>query len=401
MPGISHRSQALPASPFRALIPLAEQALAAGKTVYPLNIGQPDLPTPEPALQALRQRPIQVLPYSPARGNLSYRTALSRYYQRQGIALNPDAITITTGGSEAIQLFFLAAMDPGDGVLIPEPFYANYRGFADVAGLQVHPLTCHLKDGFALPAMDQIEAALRPNTRAILLNNPNNPTGTFYTPEQLAAIADVVQRHDLYLLVDEVYREFCYELRGGYSALHLSCKANNVVVVDSISKRYSACGARVGAIISRNQSLMQAVEAYAKLRLSPPGLGQFLAEALLDLPDHYLQNVREEYRKRRDIVHQRLRDMPGVESYQPGGAFYCFAGFPIDDATRFCAWLLNDFEHEGATVMLSPGTAFYATPGLGQQELRIAFVLNTEELSKAMDCLEVALQRYPALQPSL
>lgn len=395
MPKISQRGENTPLSPFRKFVPLAERAKAQGRKIYHLNIGQPDILTPPQALQAVREHPLRVLAYSAAEGNLSYRQKLTGYYRSFGVELNPDQIIVTTGASEAIYLGLLSCFNQGDEILSPEPFYANYNGFAHMADIVVRAIPCNIEDGFALPSAADFERHLTPKTKGIFLCNPNNPTGCVYPESILHELAEVVQRHDLYLFVDEVYREFCYDGQDFFSALRLDSIREHVVVVDSISKRYSACGARIGALITYNEEVLEAVNRYAKLRLSPPGLGQILAEAALEVDGSYLDEVKIEYDLRRQTVFRRLQQMPGVTSYLPGGAFYCFARFPIDDADKFCRWLLEDFEYQGATVMLSPGAGFYATPGAGLDEVRMAYVICRDDLEAAMDCLEHALTVYP------
>ncbi|PHN05250.1 pyridoxal phosphate-dependent aminotransferase [Flavilitoribacter nigricans] len=395
MPSVSKRGEQTPLSPFRKLIPIADRVKAAGKKVYHLNIGQPDIESPAAAMAAVRATDTKILAYSPAEGNASYRQKLVGYYKKFDIDLEPEHIMVTTGGSEAIQFMFLSCLDKGDEVIIPEPFYANYNGFAHIGDIKIKPITSTIDTGFALPDPEAFEAIIGPRTKAIFITNPNNPTGCFYPKEALKQLASIVKKHDLFLFVDEVYREFCYDDQEFFSALNLLDIQENVVVIDSISKRYSACGARIGAIVTYNQQVRDAASRFAKLRLSPPGLAQIFAEATLDVEENYLSNVKEEYDNRRQTVYRRLQAMPGVTSYKPGGAFYCFAQFPIDDADAFCQWLLEEFELDGATVMLSPGQGFYATPGLGHNEVRIAYVLNTTDLEAAMDCLEEALISYP------
>jgi len=395
MPAISRRSSETPQSPFRKFAPLAEQAKAAGKRVYHLNIGQPDIHTPVQALQAVRDNQLQVIEYSLGEGNLSYRRKLSAFYQRLSVNLTPEQIMVTTGASEALLFSMFSCFDAGDELLSPEPFYAIYHGFAHMAGIELRSITCRLEDDFRLPSIDEFARSIGPRTRGILLCNPNNPTGCLYDEPNLRALAALVRQHDLYLIVDEVYREFIFDDRPFFSALRLDDIREQVVVIDSISKRYSACGARIGALITYNSALLDAADRYAKLRLSPPTYGQLLAEAALDTPAEYFADVKAEYDRRRQYVYQRLQQLPGVQSYLPGGAFYCFARLPIDSADRFCRWLLTDFSHEGATVMLAPGEGFYATPGLGRQEVRIAYVLNERDLAAAMDCLAQALRVYP------
>lgn len=397
MPVISRRGQTVPLSPFRKLIPFADAAKERGTHVYHLNIGQPDILTPARALDRIRQLDLPILEYSPSEGLPSYRRALVDYYARFSIELTPQDIMVTTGGSEAIQFFLLSCLDPGDEIIIPEPFYANYNGFAHIADVRVVPITCHIEDGFALPPAEQFAAKITPRTRGIFITNPNNPTGCCYTAEELQQLAQIVKDNDLFFCVDEVYREFTYGDNAFYSALRLAGLEDHVVVIDSISKRYSSCGARVGALVSKNKEVIQAVDRYAKLRLSPPGLGQILAEACLEDDTAYLEGVKEAYERRRDVVFEHLQQMPGVYSYRPGGAFYCFARFDIDSAEDFCRWLLEEFSYEGATVMVSPGQGFYATPGLGRDEVRIAYVLNEQDLERAMDCLAEALRVYPGV----
>jgi aspartate aminotransferase len=397
MPSVSHRSHTVPLSPFRKLIPIADEAKARGRKVYHLNIGQPDILTPPAAIQKLREASLDILAYSPAEGQLSYRQALVEYYQRYKLELSPENIIVTTGGSEAILLFMLSCLDPGDEIIIPEPFYANYNGYAHIADIRVIPITTSIENGFALPPLDTFADKITPRTKAIFITNPNNPTGACYSPEALAKLAKIVQEHDLFLCVDEVYREFCYDGHTFKSALAFPELREHAVVIDSVSKRYSACGARVGALVTCNEAVTTAVSRYAKLRLSPPGLGQMLSEFMLQDDSAYLTGVKEEYDHRRYVVYDRLNQMPGVTTYLPGGAFYCFARFPVESSEDFCRWLLEDFEYQGATVMLSPGQGFYATPGLGKDEVRIAYVLKETDLHAAMDCLAEALRVYPGV----
>ena len=396
MPNVSHRSQTVPLSPFRKLIPLADRAKASGKHIYHLNIGQPDIKTHPQAVAKFRQLPWQILDYSPSNGIDSYREALCGYYRRFDVSLNADEIMVTTGGSEAILFFMLACLDPGDEIIIPEPFYANYNGYAHIADVRVIPITCTIENGFSIPSAAEFARKITPRTKAIVITTPNNPTGACYSRDELDRLSAIVREHDLFFCADEVYREFSYD-EPLQSILQLPDLDKHAVVIDSVSKRYSATGARVGSLVSRNLQVREAVDRFAKLRLSPPGLGQRLSEIMLEDDGSYLQGVKEDYHQRRDTVYRRLQKMPGVFSYKPGGAFYCFARFPIADSEDFCRWLLEDFEYEGATVMLSPGPGFYATPGLGYDECRIAYVLNSEDLEKAMDCLEEALKVYPRL----
>lgn len=401
MPQISTRGKNVPLSPFRKLVPMADAAKAQGKKVFHLNIGQPDIPTPPRAIEALQQANIEILAYSPAIGIASYRKRLVEYYARFDIHTDISNIIVTTGASEAIQLLCWACFDHGDEMIVPEPFYANYNGFAHNADLTIRPITCDIEDGFALPSIADFERVITPQTKAIFITNPNNPTGCFYDEKVLRQIGALVKEYDLYLIVDEVYREFCYDGQEFFSVLNLEGLEENVIVVDSVSKRYSACGARIGAVVTRNQDVLTTLERYAKLRLSPPGLGQILAQAMVETDGDYIKEVKAEYDRRRMVVYERLKQIKGVKNYKPGGAFYCFAEFPIDDADDFCKWLLTDFEYKGSTVMLSPGSGFYATPGLGLNQVRIAYVLNTDDLHAAMDCLEAALDTYIKLKPAL
>ncbi len=384
----------MPPSPIRKLVPYADEAKKRGIRVYHLNIGQPDIETPPQILDAVRQADIRVLEYSHSAGNESYRRKLAGYYGKLGISLTADQILVTTGGSEAILFGFLTCLNPGDEVIIPEPFYANYNGFAVAAGVRVVPIHSSIETGFALPPMDQVEKAITDRTRAILICNPNNPTGYLYSTRELEALRDICLRHDLYLFSDEAYREFCYEGQAT-SALCLEGLDRHVLVMDTISKRYSACGARLGALVTRNKEVYDAAMKFAQARLSPPGLAQILAEAAVDLPEHYFDQPRAEYKARRDLLVSRLNAMPGVYCPRPGGAFYAMARLPIDDSDRFCQWLLESFSHQNQTLMLAPATGFYSTPGLGTNEVRLAYVLNLDALNAAMDCLERALEQYP------
>jgi len=394
MPKISNRGAEMPASPIRKLVPFAEAAKREGVKVYHLNIGQPDIETPPAVMDAVRKADIKVLEYSHSAGNESYRKKLVDYYRGVGIEVTHHEIMITTGGSEAIQFGFLACLNPGDEVIIPEPFYANYNGFACAAGVRVVPITSHIQDGFALPPIADFEQKITANTKAIVICNPNNPTGYLYSRAELEALRQLCIKHDLYLFSDEAYREFCY---GGefVSALQLEGLEQHAIVMDTISKRYSACGARIGAFVTRNKELYQTVLKFAQARLSPPGLAQILGEAAVDLPSHYFDEPKAEYLRRRDLMVARLNAMDGVFCPNPGGAFYAIAQLPIDDSDRFCQWLLEEFRHEKQTVMLAPATGFYGTAGLGKKEVRLAYVLNLTDLSAAMDCLEEAIKQYP------
>ncbi len=395
MPKISERGQNVPFSPFRKLIPYAEKAKAEGKHVFHLNIGQPDILTPPYAVEQFNQIDKRIIAYCPSVGNLSYRKKLATYYRKFNLDLDPDNIIVTNGASEALQYVFQACMNPEDEVLTPEPFYANYLGFAHSCAVKIRPIPCSIEDGFALPSIETFESMITPRTKAILITNPNNPTGAFYDLSKLKELTTLAIKYDLYLIADEVYREFCYDDQRFDSILNLAGADDHTIVIDSISKIFSACGARVGAILTRNEGVLESITRYAKLRLSPPALGQMLAECILGGEAEYIQEVKAEYDRRRQVVFNRLQRMPGVTSYLPGGAFYCFARFPIHDCNHFCQWLLENFDYQGNTVMLAMGDAFYATPGRGKDEVRIAFVLNTVDLNKAMDCLEVALKVYP------
>ncbi|MEO5685231.1 MAG: pyridoxal phosphate-dependent aminotransferase [Chitinophagaceae bacterium] len=394
MLSISQRGQEMPPSPIRKLVPYAEAAKKRGIAVYHLNIGQPDIETPPQALDAVRHSDFKVLEYSHSAGNESYRRKLVEYYRNVGIEVNHTQIIITTGGSEAILFGMMACLDAGDEVIIPEPFYANYNGFAVEAGVTVIPITSSIDTGFALPPITDFEKAITPKTKAIVLCNPNNPTGYLYSTAEMETLKQIVQKHQLYLFADEAYREFCYS--GTHtSAMHLTGVDDNVILMDTISKRYSACGGRVGALVTKNQQVLDAVMKFAQARLSPPSFAQILGEAAIDLPADYFDKTKAEYKKRRDTIVKRLNAMPGVFCPNPGGAFYAMARLPIDDADVFCQWLLESFSYNGHTVMLAPATGFYSTPGLGKNEVRLAYVLNTDAINAAMDCLEKALEIYP------
>jgi aspartate aminotransferase len=391
---ISNRGLQMPASPIRKLVPYAEAAKKKGTKVYHLNIGQPDIETPKQCLDAVRNSDFKVLEYSHSAGNESYRKKLTQYYKKVGINVTPEQIIITTGGSEAIIFGFMACMDAGDEVIIPEPFYANYNGFAVEAGVIVKPITSSIENGFALPPIEDFEKVITPKTKAIVICNPNNPTGYLYSAAEMEILRQIIIKHNLYLFADEAYREFCYE--GTHtSAMHLNGVDDNVVLMDTISKRYSACGGRIGAFITKNKTLLGATMKFAQARLSPPSFAQILGEAAIDLPDNYFDTTKAEYQLRRDTIVNRLNNIPGVFCPNPGGAFYAMAKLPIDDSDNFCQWLLESFSYNNQTVMLAPATGFYGTPGLGKQEVRLAYVLNTKDINAAMDCLEKALEEYP------
>jgi aspartate aminotransferase len=393
---ISERGIVMPPSPIRKLVPFAEAAKKKGIKVYHLNIGQPDIETPPAILDAVRKADIKVLEYSHSAGNESYRRKLVEYYKRVGINVTHNNIMITAGGSEAIIFGFMCCLNPGDEVIIPEPFYANYNGFAVMAGIKVVPITSKIENGFALPPIEDIEKVITPRTKGIVICNPNNPTGYLYSMQEMEALKSICLKHDLYLFSDEAYREFCYD--GKYvSAMHLEGMDQHVILMDTISKRYSACGARIGAFVTKNEAVYQAAMKFAQARLSPPGLAQILGEAAVDLPESYFASPKAEYLARRNLLVSRLNKMKGVYCPTPGGAFYAIARLPIDDCDRFCQWLLESFSYHGQTVMLAPATGFYGTPGLGKNEVRLAYVLNLTSIDAAMDCLEKALEEYQKL----
>jgi aspartate aminotransferase len=391
---ISQRGQQMPASPIRKLVPYAEAAKKKGVKVYHLNIGQPDIETPKMALDAVRNFDFKVLEYSHSAGNESYRRKLSTYYKDLGIDVDYQQIIVTTGGSEAILFGFMSCLDAGDEVIIPEPFYANYNGFAVAANVIVKPLTSHIENGFALPPVAEFEKLITPRTRGIVICNPNNPTGYLYSREEMDTLKELVIKHNLYLFSDEAYRDFCYSGKH-ISAMHLEGTEDNVLMMDTISKRYSACGGRIGALVTRNQAVLDTVMKFAQARLSPPSFAQILGEAATDLPADYFNATRAEYLKRRDVLVSRLNRIPGVFCPNPGGAFYAMASLPVDDSDIFCQWLLESFSYNNQTVMLAPAGGFYGTKGLGKKEVRLAYVLNAGDLDKAMDCLEKALEQYP------
>ena len=384
----------MPPSPIRKLVPFAEAAKKKGIKVYHLNIGQPDIETPPAILDAVRNADIKVLEYSHSAGNESYRRKLVQYYKKVGIDITYEQILITTGGSEAIMFGFLTCLNPGDEVIIPEPFYANYNGFACAAGVNVVPITSYIETGFALPPIDEFEKVITNRTKAILICSPNNPTGYLYSRDEMEALKNICIKHNLYLFSDEAYREFCYEGKH-ISSMHLKDMEENVVMFDTISKRYSACGARLGALVTKNKQVYDAAMKFAQARLSPPGLAQIMGEAAVDLPDNYFDIPKAEYLARRNLLLSRLNAMPGVFCPTPGGAFYAIAKLPVDDCDKFCQWLLENFSYKNQTVMLAPATGFYGTNGLGKNEVRLAYVLNLDSINAAMDCLENALMQYP------
>ena len=393
---ISNRGMQMPASPIRKLVPFAEAAKQRGVQVYHLNIGQPDIETPPTIMDAVKHTNIKVLEYSHSAGNESYRKKLVQYYNSVGISVTANEIMITTGGSEAIQFGFFSCLNPSDEIIIPEPFYANYNAFAIAAGVTVIPITSTINTGFALPPIEDFEKVITPKTKAIVICNPNNPTGYLYSRAEMEKLKTICLQYNLYLFSDEAYREFCYD--GEYiSALHLQGLEQHVVLMDTISKRYSACGARIGALVTKNADVYNTAMKFAQARLSPPGLAQILGEAAVDLPTSFFDAPKAEYKNRRDVLVARLNAMEGVYCPNPGGAFYAMAQLPIDDSDIFCQWLLEHFTHNNSTIMLAPATGFYSTKGLGKQEVRIAYVLNTTAIHAAMDCLEAALKEYPRI----
>ena len=395
MPELSHKAIQMPASPIRRLVPYAEAAKKKGTTVYHLNIGQPDIEPPVLAVEAIKNFNEKVIEYTHSAGNESYRKGLAAYYNKTGIPISPEHVMITTGGSEALIFGFLTCCNPGDEIIIPEPFYANYNGFATQCGLKVVPVTAHIENGFDLPAIEDFEKKISSKTKAIVICNPGNPTGRLYSQNELEKLRVLIKKHNLFLFADEVYREFCYDGAEPFSVLNLEDVDDNVILIDSVSKRYSMCGVRIGALISRNKDVMQAALKFAQARLSPPSFGQVAAEAALGAPQSYFDKVINEYVERRDIMVDGLNEIEGVFCPKPNGAFYCVARFPVEDADDFCQWLLESFEFEGQTVMMAPCSGFYATEGLGKNEARIAYVLEKNALKNALKCLEEALKVYP------
>jgi aspartate aminotransferase len=394
MPQISNRGVQMPPSPIRKLTPFADAAKKKGTKVYHLNIGQPDIETPPSIIEAVHKADVKVLEYSPSQGFESYRKELAKYYSTRGISVTENEIIVTTGGSEAISFAMMACLNPGDEVIIPEPFYANYNGFAVSAAIKVVPINSSIEDNFALPPIEAFEKAVTPKTKAIMICNPNNPTGYLYSREELEVLRSICLKHNLFLFSDEAYREFCYDGQTHLSALQLDGLEEHAVLLDTISKRYSACGARIGALVTKNKEVLNAVLKFAQARLSPPTFEQILGEAACGLPNDYFDEVLQEYASRRDLLVSRLQAIPGVTCPNPGGAFYAMAKLPVADSEQFCQWLLEEFTHEGATVMMAPASGFYATPGLGKNEVRLAYVLSKESIAKAMDCLEAALKVY-------
>ncbi len=395
MPSISQKAKNMPASPIRKLVPFSDAAKEKGIEVFHLNIVQPDLETPQLALEAVRNYTEKVVKYSPSQGTYSYRKKLCEYYEKVGVHVNPDEMIITTGGSEALLMSFLTIMDPDDEVIIPEPFYANYNGFAKNVGVKVKPIYSSIDTGFALPDISEFEKAITPRTKAILICNPNNPTGYLYSKEEMETLRQIVLKYDIFLISDEVYREFCYEKATHYSALNLEGIDDHVILIDSASKRFSACGIRIGRMITRNKELLEAAMKFAQARLSPPTFGQVAGEAALDCPQSYYDDIVREYQSRRDVCIEGINKIEGAYCPTPKGAFYIVAHLPIDDSDKFCKWMLTDFNYNGKTVMMAPASGFYSSEDRGTQEVRISYCLKKEDLVEAMNILKEALEVYP------
>ncbi len=395
MPGISKKGQAMPASPIRKLVPFSEEAKRKGRKVYHLNIGQPDIKTPVVALEAIKNIRESVIEYSHSAGIESYRRKLAAHYLKINIKVDHTEIMVTAGGSEAISFALMSTVNPDEEVICPEPFYANYNGFAVAAGIKIVPITSGIENGFALPPIEEFEKVITPKTRGIIMCNPNNPTGYLYSEKEIRQLGEIVKKHDLYLYSDEVYREFCYDGKTHFSAMYLEGLEQNVIMLDSVSKRYSMCGARIGALVTKNRAVLDTALKFAQARLSPPTFGQIAGEAALDTPASYFEEVYNEYIERRDYMVEALNKIPGVFCPSPGGAFYTVVKLPVDDADKFAKWILSEFEFDNQTVMMAPASGFYSTPGLGKQEVRIAYVLKKADLEKAMVVLEEALKVYP------
>ncbi|SFF58112.1 aspartate aminotransferase [Salegentibacter agarivorans] len=394
MPSISNKGRNMPESPIRKLVPFAEAAVKKGKKIYQLNIGQPDIETPKAALDAVKNNDIDVLSYSHSAGFVSYRTKLAKYYHKNDIPVDAEDIIITTGGSEALLFAMGSITDPGDEVIIPEPFYANYNGFATASGVDIVPIKGSIEDNFSLPAISEFEKLITNKTKAILLCNPGNPTGYLYTRDEIQQLADLAIKHDLFIVADEVYREFAYDGVKHHSIMSIPGLDQNAIMVDSVSKRYSMCGARIGCLVSKNKEVMIAAMKFAQARLSPPTFAQIAAEAALDTPDEYFEEVNKEYTERRNLLIEGLEQIPGVKVAKPKGAFYCIAELPIENADKFAQWLLEDFQYNGETVMVAPANGFYSTPNTGMNQVRIAYVLKKENLEKAIEILKIALEEY-------
>jgi aspartate aminotransferase len=395
MPSISEKGRLMPPSPIRKLVPFAEEAKKKGRKVYHLNIGQPDIPTPEVALNALRSISQKVIEYSHSAGNESYRRKLAEFYLKIGINVDYTELLVTTGGSEAILFALMTCVNPGEEVISPEPLYANYNGFAVAAGIDIIPVTSYIKDDFALPPINEIEKRVTRKTKGIIICNPNNPTGYLYSRKELFLLRDIVKKHDLFLFSDEAYRDFCYDGATHFSAMNLEGIENNIIMLDSISKRYSECGVRIGALVSKNREVISTALKFGQARLSPPGLGQIAGEASVDTPPKYFREVNREYTARRNFMVDSLNKMPGVYCPKPRGAFYTVVKLPVDDTDKFAQWLLEEFDYKNQTVMVAPASGFYSTPGLGKEEVRIAYVLNIDDLRNAMETLAEALKVYP------
>lgn len=395
MPTISEKGKRMPPSPIRKLVPYAEAARKKGIKVYFLNIGQPDIRTPEIALEAVRNFNDPLVAYSHSAGNISYREKLVGYYKKYNIDVTPEQMIVTAGASEALLFAMQSIMDPEDEIIIPEPFYANYNGFAINSGIKVIPIISSIESGFALPPIKEFEKAITNRTKAILICNPNNPTGYLYTREELGLLREIALKYDLFLIADEVYREFCYDGKQHHSIMHFDGLENHTILIDSVSKRYSMCGVRIGVMITRNREVLDTAIKFAQARLSPPSFGQIAAEAAVDTPDTYFAEVLQEYHQRRDTVYEAINQIKGAFCPKPSGAFYAVARLPIDDSDRFCQWLLESFNYQNETVMFAPATGFYSTPGRGRDEVRISYVLKVEDLKKAMKILEEALKVYP------
>lgn len=397
MPKVSHKGSQMPESPIRKLVPYADIAKKNGNKVYHLNIGQPDIKTPEVAMDAIKNVEMEVLEYSHSAGFESYRTKLAAYYKQQNIDVTAADIIITTGGSEALLFAMGSTMDVDDEIIIPEPFYANYNGFSTASGVKVVPVVSTIDDGFALPPIAEFEKLITPKTKAILICNPGNPTGYLYSKEEIMQLAEIVKKHDLFLIADEVYREFTYDGDIHYSVMSIPGLEQNAIMIDSVSKRYSMCGARIGCIVSKNKELMATAMKFAQARLSPPTFAQIASEAALETPQSYFDEVISEYRERRDLLVKALKEIEGVKVGSPKGAFYCIAELPIDNAEKFAQWLLESYNHNGETVMVAPAAGFYSTPGLGMKEVRIAYVLKQEDLLRSVEILKEAIKAYNAL----
>ena len=397
MPEISERGRLMPASPIRKLVPFAEEAKRKGRKVYHLNIGQPDIPTPEVALNAIRNIDLNVIEYSHSAGNESYRRKLADYYRKIGMNVDHTQMLITTGGSEAILFALNSCINPGEEVVTPEPFYANYNGFAISAGVKIVTVTSSIQDDFALPPIAEIEKKITPKTRGIIICSPNNPTGYLYSKDEILQLSEIVKKHDLYLFSDEAYRDFCYDGAKHFSSMYLKGIDNNVILLDSVSKRYSECGVRIGALVTKNKDVIHTALKFAQARLSPPGLGQIAGEASIDTPPEYFEEVNREYTARRNYLVDALNNIPGVYCPKPKGAFYTVVKLPVDDTDKFAQWLLEDFEYRNQTVMVAPASGFYSTPGLGKDEVRIAYVLKIGDLKNAIETLEEALKVYPGI----